>query len=197
MHWSNVWRYLSDMMIHGNRHAMICVANRVTAAFILDNFDNICELWKWRFFQIRFFLPGAGFGLPTFSLPVTVCVYVCVCVCQARITKFGPEVQYTLVKIPILGGCFGVGWHWLSRSNLTFKSKLTPIWWCPHNHSPPIQVRFSTLAPKITLSPIKIPISFGRNWPSVSLLIRQSILSPNFVFIIHLHFCAYIYCGHC
>ena len=60
-----------------------------------------------------------------------VCLCVCMCVCvrqssvcpddnlspaQATITKIGPEVQNTLVKIPIV---FGVHWHWSSRSNWT------------------------------------------------------------------------------
>ena len=65
----------------------------------------------------RFFLPEASYGLRVFSSPasVCVCVYVCVCVpqssvcpddnlspAQAIITKFGPEVQNTLTKIPIV-----------------------------------------------------------------------------------------------
>ena len=58
-------------------------------------------------------------------------VIACVCLCvrqssvcpddnlspaQATITKIGPEVQNTLVKIPII---FGVHWPWPSRSNWT------------------------------------------------------------------------------
>ena len=79
------------------------------------------------------FLPEASYGLRVLSLPasvcVCVCVYVCVCVrqssvcpddnlspAQATITKFGPEVQNTLIKIPIV---FGVHWPWPSRSNWT------------------------------------------------------------------------------
>ena len=59
----------------------------------------------------------------------SVCLSVCLCVrqslacprdnlspVQARITKFGPEEQNTLVKIPIV---LGVNWPWTSRSNLT------------------------------------------------------------------------------
>ena len=68
---------------------------------------------------------------------VCVCVCVCVCLCvrqswacpsdnsstvQARITKFGPEKQNTLVKIPIV---FWGNWLWPSRSNLTSNSKFT------------------------------------------------------------------------
>ena len=55
------------------------------------------------------FLPEANFGLRVLSLPVSVCVYQSL-VCphdnsspvQARITKFWPEKQITLVKIPIV-----------------------------------------------------------------------------------------------
>ena len=41
---------------------------------------------------------------------------------QARITKFGPEVQNTLVKILIV---LGGNWPWPSRSNMTLKVKFS------------------------------------------------------------------------
>ena len=57
------------------------------------------------------FLPEANFGLQVLSLPASVCVCVNVCVCQpraclhhniqAKITKFRPEMENTLVKITI------------------------------------------------------------------------------------------------
>ena len=66
------------------------------------------------------FLPEASFGLRVLSSPASVCVSMCVCqyVCQslasprdnsgpvqARIGKFGPKMQKTLVKVPlVLGG---------------------------------------------------------------------------------------------
>ena len=65
------------------------------------------------------FLPEANFGLRELSLPVSMCVclFVCLCVCQSQvfphdnsspiqagITNFGPEVQNTLVRIPIFLG---------------------------------------------------------------------------------------------
>ena len=77
------------------------------------------------------FLPEASFGLRVLSLPACVCVCVCVrvsvrqssaCPCnnsstvQARITKFGPEMEKTLVKIPII---LWDDWPWTSRSNRT------------------------------------------------------------------------------
>ena len=62
-------------------------------------------------------------------LRVCVCLSVCPSVCQsltcpgdnsgpvqARIAKFGPKMQKTLVKVPIV---LGGNWPWLSRSNLT------------------------------------------------------------------------------
>ena len=50
---------------------------------------------------------------------------------HARITKFGWETQNTLVKMPII---FGGDWPWPSRSNLTWKSKFTSFWACPHDN---------------------------------------------------------------
>ena len=64
-------------------------------------------------------LPEASYGLRVLPSPASVCVCVCVCVCvhqlsvclddnlspaQATITKIGPEVQNTLVKIPFVFG---------------------------------------------------------------------------------------------
>ena len=62
-------------------------------------------------------LPKASFGLRVLSLPASVCVSVCLSVCQslaclcdnsgpvqARIAKFGPKMQKTLVKVPIVFG---------------------------------------------------------------------------------------------
>ena len=63
------------------------------------------------------FLPEARFGLQVLMLPASVCVSVCTSVrqpfayphdnlrpIQARITKFGPEVQNSLVKISVVLG---------------------------------------------------------------------------------------------
>ena len=63
------------------------------------------------------FLPEASFALGVLSLPASLCVCVSVCVCQsrvcprdnslpvqARITKFGAQMQNTLVKVPIVCG---------------------------------------------------------------------------------------------
>ena len=70
--------------------------------------ENLHEVGK------TWFLPEASFGLRVLSLPVSVCVCVYQSLAcpddnsspvQARITKFGPEKQNTLVKFPIvLGG---------------------------------------------------------------------------------------------
>ena len=68
-------------------------------------------------------------GIVVACVCVCVCVSVCLSVCQslacprdnsgpvqARIAKFGPKMQKTLVKVPIV---FGANWPWPSRSNLT------------------------------------------------------------------------------
>ena len=44
---------------------------------------------------------------------------------QARITKFGPKMQNTLIKVPIV---LRGNQPWPSRSNLRSKSKFTPFW---------------------------------------------------------------------
>ena len=90
--------------------------------------------YKWYFPSVclsvcHTFLPEACFGLRVLSLPACVCVCVRVsvrqssaCPCnnsstvQARITKFGPEMEKTLVKIPII---LWDDWPWTSRSNRT------------------------------------------------------------------------------
>ena len=95
---------------------------------------------------------------------------------QARITKFGPEKQNTLVKIPIV---FFGNWPWPSRSNLTSNSKLTPFWACPNHYSPPILVRISKLGQEMHFSTVKIPVNPGLDWPWTS----PSFLIPKLIFL--------------
>ena len=130
------------------------------------------------------FLPEASFGLRVLSSPVSVCVYQSLACphdnsssVQARITKFGPEKQNTLVKIPIV---FGSGWPWPSRSNLTSNSKLTPFWACPTHYASPIQVRISKFGPQMHFSAVKIPVNSELDW-SWTLL---SFLIPK-IFCLH------------
>ena len=114
----------------------------------------------------------------------------CLCVCvyqslacphdnsspvQAWITKFGPEKQNTLVKMPVV---LGGNWPWPSRSNLTSNSKLTPFWACPNHYSPPILVRSSKFGQQMHFSTVKIPVNLGRDWPWTS----PSFLIPNLTF---------------
>ena len=117
-----------------------------------------------------------------------VCGSVCVCVyqsracpddnsspIQARITKFGPEMQNTLVWIPIV---LGDDRPWSSRSNLTWKSNFAPFWACSHHYSSAIQARITKFGPKMHLSTVKIPTNFGLDWFWSSL--SFSILKPIF-----------------
>ena len=91
---------------------------------------------------------GRFYPRPVLAFGYCRCLRLCVCVClsvcqsrvcprdnsspvQARITKFGAQIQNTLVKVPI------VLWGdrpWPSRSNLTWKSILTSFWACPDDN---------------------------------------------------------------
>ena len=118
--------------------------------------------------------PVLAFGY-CHRLRLCVCPCVCQSVCQsfacprdnlgpvqARIAKFGPKMQKTLVKVPIV--LWG-NWPWPSRSNLTSKSEFTPFWACPDHNSSPIQVRITKLRPEVENSLVKVPIILGGNWP--------------------------------
>ena len=84
---------------------------------------------------------------------------------QARITKFGPKMQNTLVKVPIV---LGGNRPWPSRSTLRSKSKFAPFWACPHRNSSPIQARITKFGPEMQNTLVKIPIVLGGNWPRPS-----------------------------
>ena len=68
------------------------------------------------------FLPEASFVLRVLSSPASVCVLVCLSITclsahhnsvavQARIAKFGPKMQKTLVNVPnVFLVWWGVGW---------------------------------------------------------------------------------------
>ena len=111
-------------------------------------------------------------------LCLCVCVSVCLCVCQslacprdnsgpvqARIAKFGPKMQKTLVKVPIV---LGGNWPWPSRSNLTSKSEFTQFWAWPDHNSLPIHARITKFGPEVENSLVKVPIVLGGNWPRPS-----------------------------
>ena len=134
--------------------------------------DQILKSGNW-------FLPEASFGLRVLSLPASVCVCVCLSVClsvcqslacpgdnsgpvQARIAKFGPKMQKTLVMVPIV---LGGNWPWPSRSNLTSKSEFTQFWACPDHNSLPIQARITKFGPEVENSLVKVPIVLGGSWP--------------------------------
>ena len=59
-------------------------------------------------------------------------------------------------------------WPWLSRSNLTSNSKLTPSWVCPNHYSSPIQVNISKFGSQMHCSTVKILINSGLDWPWTS-----------------------------
>ena len=91
---------------------------------------------------------------------------------QARITKFGPKKQNTLVKVPIV---LRGNRPWPSRSNLRSKSKFTPFWVCRHHNSSPIHGSITKFGPEVQNTLVKIPIGLGSNWtrPSRSNLTKK------------------------
>ena len=101
-------------------------------------------------------------------LRLCVCPCVCQSVCQswpvqARITKFGPKMQKTMVKVPIV---LRDNWPWPSRSNLTWKWEVTPFWASPYHNSLTIQARTTKFGPEVQNSLVKIPIVLGVDWAS-------------------------------
>ena len=165
------------------RHLIICDISKGTSRFQTNRIFYILERSVCN--QIGHVFPvftRGQFWLRVLSLLASVSVSVCVClsVCQslacpcdnsglvqARITKFGPPMQKTLVKVSIV---LWTDRSWPSRSNLTWTSKFTPFWACLHHNSPPIQARITTFGPEVHNTLVKIPIVFGGNrlWPSRS-----------------------------
>ena len=150
----------------------------------LAYFSCISDIFFTKFQTLSFFTRGQFW--PSGIVVACVCVCVCVCVClsvclsvcqslacpgdnsgpvQARIAKFGPKMQKTLVKVPIV---LGGNWPWPSRSNLTSKSEFTQFWACPDHNSLPIQARITKFGPEVENSLVKVPIVLGGSWPRPS-----------------------------
>ena len=142
--------------------------------------------------------PVLAFGY-CHRLRLWVRVSVCVCVyqsracphdnsspIQARVTKFGPEMQNTLVWVPIV---FGDDRPWSSRSNFT------PFWACSHHYSSANQVRITKFGPKMYLSTVKIPTNFGFDlhfhFQSWNLFFYQIYLRPFCIYFVRPVACKY------
>ena len=152
------------------------------------------------FFCFIVFLPEASFGFRVLSSPASVCPCVYQSrACphdnsspiQARITKFGPEMQNTLVWVPIV---FGDDRPWSSRLNLTWKSNFTSFGACSHHYSSAIQARITKFGPKMHFSTVKIPTNFRLDWLWSSL--PFSIMKPIFLPILFAPF-LYIFSETC
>ena len=172
-----------------SNHVPCTVWDEITYPFTNFNSATI-EVWEWINNFISHFITRGQFW-PSVIVIACVCGSVCPCVCvyqsracphdnsspiQARNTKFGPEMQNTLVWVPIV---FGDDRPWSSRSNLTWKSNFTPFWACSHHYSSAIQARITKFGPKMHLSTVKIPTNFGLDWFSFSF--SFSILKPIFL----------------
>ena len=136
------------------------------------------QLDRMEHISMKFQMKSIFYPRPVLASGYCRCLCLCVCVyqslacphdnsspVQARITKFGPEKQSTLVKIRIV---LGGNWPWPSRSNLNSNSKLTPFWACPNHYSPPILVRISKFGQQMHFITVKIPDNSGLDWPWTS-----------------------------
>ena len=124
---------------------------------------------------------------PSGIVVACVCVCVCLSVCQslaclrdnsgpiqARITKFGPKMQKTLVKVSIV---LWTDRPWPSRSNLTWKSKFTPFWASSQHNPPPIHFGITKFGPEVQNTLVKIFNVLAGNWPWPS---RSNMTKSNF-----------------
>ena len=84
------------------------------------------------------FLPETSFGLCVLSNNIVSCVCLFVCLCVNHKLVFMRTLDKrceTLVKIPVV---LGVDWYWLSRSDLTYKSRfIVPSFSFSVNTQPP------------------------------------------------------------
>ena len=136
----NSWQLIHLPVICDISNMTSCISSRqlsyikspVVNCNAIDSIMRYQQHITWAMCTVLFcyvLLPEASFGLRVLSLPACVCVCVRVsvrqssaCPCnnsstvQARITKFGPEMEKTLVKIPII---LWDDWPWTSRSNRT------------------------------------------------------------------------------
>ena len=117
--WKNWW---ADCLKSQNITSVVHTLIIVYWIFWVLTHTDFCH--DWAIFgpvDVFGFLPEASFGLRVLSLPASVCVCVCLSVCpyvcqslacprdnsgpvQATIAKFGPKMQKTLVKVPIVLG---------------------------------------------------------------------------------------------
>ena len=150
----------------------------VGALFVLSYYNG--RQWMGILYQgqVFFFTRGQFWPSGIVVACVCVCVSVCLCVCQSlacprdnsgpvqtRIAKFGPTMQNTLVKVPIV---LRGNRPWTSRSNLTSKSEFTPFWACSDHKSLLIQPRSTKFGPEVENSLVKVPIVLDGNWPRPS-----------------------------
>ena len=165
MHWNRKTGYpasrvrsVAPTVLVGSISYLYILSSNFRRCVVCKVSCKICKIWIF-----GNFLPEAyGYcRCPRPSVRHQVCPRDNSSPVQARITKFGPKMQNTLVKVPIF---WGGNQLWPSRSNLRSKSKFTPFWACPHHNSSPIQARITKFGPEVQNTLVKIPIVLGGNW---------------------------------
>ena len=105
-------------------HLLVRVITRDPFKLGSPNLDQRCKrpwfksLLFWGAIALTF---RVKFNLKSEFTPFWACPHYNSLPIQARITKFGPIMQNSLVKIPIV---LGGNWPWPSRSNLTEKNQI-------------------------------------------------------------------------
>ena len=156
------------------------------------------------------FIPEASFGLRVLSSPASVglCVRVCVCINHELVRtithrpfKLGSPNLDQRCKTPWFRSQLFVGMidrPWSSRSNVTWKSNLTPFWIRSHHYSSAIQARITKFGPKMHLNTVNIAINFGLDWfwsslsfQSWNLFFYQIYLRPFYIYLVRPVACKY------
>ena len=129
------------------------------------------------------FITWSPFWLQLLLLPASVCVCLSVCLSVNHLLLIAITQKPFKLGSPNLGERCQSSWlrslflwidrTWSSRSYITWKSKFTLFWACPHHNSSPHQTRITKFGPDLQNTLDKIPIVYGGNrpWPSMSNLI--------------------------
>ena len=172
--------------------ALTCLVFLIYHIAIDKGYNAICFpsyiTWYYKCCYVITYISWAS--LPFYPRPVLAfgfCrLWVCVhrpwyCQCYnlssilAIIAKSGPEMQSTLVKIPVV---LRIDWHWSLRSKLTLREQFTPLWSFPQDKSPPIDAR-TTKFGRNTLVKIHIVCDYDWHWASMYITFKTWVRTLN------------------
>ena len=164
---TNAIKYVNLVQSRHYRH----YTKKINAKLELLHINIYISMW-WIQIPPWKLLPKASFGIQVLLLPASVCVslranHELACphdnssTVQSRIPKFGPEMQNTLVKVPV------VLWGdrpWPPRANLTLKLNCTSFGVFLHHNSLPVQARITKFVSELQNTSILINPSHFQTW---------------------------------